>query len=51
MRNLQASDEFINVELVVSEQVEISGVKAKRFDITCTINPNKKDEPVPLPKK
>ncbi len=34
MRNLQASNEFTNVELQVSEQVDISGIKAKRFDIS-----------------
>lgn len=49
MRNLQASDEFINIELLVSEQVEISGVKAKKFDISCTLNQAKKD--IPPPKK
>jgi type IV pilus assembly protein PilN len=41
MRNLQASGEFTNVELGVSEQVDISGLKAKRFDITCSLNPSK----------
>ena len=34
MRNLQASNEFTNVELQVSEQVDIGGIKAKRFDIS-----------------
>lgn len=51
MRNLQASDDFTNVELLVSEQVELSGVKLKRFDISCMLNPNKKDEPAQQPKK
>jgi type IV pilus assembly protein PilN len=37
LRNLQASDEYANVELLVSEQAEMGGVKAKRFDITCTL--------------
>jgi type IV pilus assembly protein PilN len=37
MRNLQASGEFINVELGVSEQVDIGGMKGKRFDISCSI--------------
>lgn len=49
MRNLQASDEFINVELLVSEQLEISGVKAKKFDIACTLNTSKKEGPPPKP--
>ena len=51
MRNLQASDEFTNVELLVSEQLEISGVKAKRFDIACTLNTSKKEGPQPKPQK
>lgn len=37
MRNLQASNEFTNVELLVSEQLEISGMKAKRFEISCAM--------------
>lgn len=37
MRSIQASQEFGNVELQVSEQQEISGVKLKRFDLTCAI--------------
>jgi type IV pilus assembly protein PilN len=45
MRNLVASDEFVNVELLVSEQVEYSGVKAKKFDISCMLNLAKKDTP------
>jgi len=51
MRNLQASDEFTNVELLVSEQLEISGVKAKRFDISCVLNTLKKEVPTPKPQK
>ena len=47
MRNLQASDEFVNIELQVSEQMEYSGVKAKRFDISCMLNPSKKDTSQP----
>jgi type IV pilus assembly protein PilN len=50
MRNLQASDDFINVALLVSEQVDYHGVKAKRFDISCALNPNTKDQP-PQPAK
>lgn len=42
LRNLQASGEFDNVELQVSEQVELSGVKAKKFDISCVLKVAKK---------
>jgi type IV pilus assembly protein PilN len=45
LRNLQASDEYANVELLVSEQVDASGVKAKRFDISCSLKSLKKEEP------
>ena len=51
MRNLQASDEFTDVELLVSEQTEMSGIKAKRFDITCALKPAKAAEPAIPPKK
>ena len=44
MRNLEASRQFFQVELQVSEQVEVSGVKAKRFDLSCKLAP-KKEEP------
>ncbi|SNB46191.1 PilN domain-containing protein [Geobacter sp. DSM 9736] len=37
MRNLQSSDEFTNVELMVSEQTDAGGQKMKRFDMTCAI--------------
>ena len=33
MKNLQASGAFNNVELQVSEQADVSGMKAKRFDL------------------
>lgn len=46
MRNLQSTGEFANVELLVSEQTELSGVKAKKFDITCNLSV-KKEEPKP----
>ncbi len=48
MRRLQASADFTNVELQVSEQAEVSGVKLKKFDITCMLKRQKKEEP---PKK
>jgi type IV pilus assembly protein PilN len=37
LRNLQASDEYANVELLVSEQAEMGGVKAKKFDVSCSL--------------
>jgi len=37
MKSLQGSGAFRNVELVVSEQAEIGGVKAKRFDLVFQI--------------
>jgi type IV pilus assembly protein PilN len=45
MRSLQASAEFGNVELQVSEQTDIGGIKAKKFDLSCTIKTLKKEEP------
>jgi type IV pilus assembly protein PilN len=51
MRNLQASNEFTNVELQVSEQVDISGIKAKRFDISFIMKPPKAAETATPQKK
>ena len=52
MRSIQASDQFGNVELQVSEQQELNGVKLKKFDITCVIKVQKReDPPKELPKK
>ncbi len=50
MRNLQGSQDFTNVELVVSEQTDVAGVKAKRFELTCVLKAVKIEEP-PAPKK
>jgi type IV pilus assembly protein PilN len=47
MRNLLATGHFGNVELVESAQLEIGGVKAKRFEITCNIKTGRPDEPQP----
>jgi len=47
MRNLDASRQFTQVELQVSEQVDLSGVKAKRFDLTCKLASLKKEETKP----
>lgn len=35
MRNLMATGDFANVELLVSEQYEVVGVKAKKFELSC----------------
>ena len=51
MRNLQATDQYVNVELVVSEQVEASGMKVKKFDLNCMLNRNKSEEPAQQAKK
>lgn len=51
MRNLQASGEFTNVELVVSQQEESKGTKTKKFDINCVIKSFKPPEPVNTQKK
>ena len=48
MRRLQASSDFMNVELQVSEQTEVSGTKLKKFDISCVLKGQRKEEP---PKK
>jgi type IV pilus assembly protein PilN len=45
MRNLQGSNEFQNVELLVSEQMDIKDFKVKKFEITCSLKSNKVTEP------
>jgi len=45
MRNIQSSNEFTNVELQVSEQQEVNGIKLKKFDLTCALKFLKKEEP------
>ncbi|MBT1070450.1 PilN domain-containing protein [Pelotalea chapellei] len=37
MRSLEASSDYMNVELLVSEQSESGGNKLKRFDISCKL--------------
>ncbi|GAM07844.1 fimbrial assembly protein [Geobacter sp. OR-1] len=37
MRNLMATGDFSNVELQVSEQYEVVGVKAKKFELVCSL--------------
>lgn len=43
MRNLMATGYFGNVELVVSQQAEIKGVKVKQFELSCVIKGGKPD--------
>jgi type IV pilus assembly protein PilN len=50
MRNLQGSNEFQNVELLVSEQMDIKDMKVKKFEISCSLKSNKVAEPE-TPKK
>lgn len=45
MRRIESSQEFGNVELQVSEQQEISGVKLKKFDLSFGIKVNAVVEP------
>ncbi len=51
MRSIQSSQEFGNVELQVSEQQEINGIKLKKFDLSCVIKVDKKEEPPKEPAK
>ncbi|KAF0219010.1 MAG: type IV pilus assembly protein [Geobacteraceae bacterium] len=51
MRNLHASGEFINVELMVSEQTVIGGEKLKKFEVTCSLKNVNKEEPATPQKK
>ena len=46
LQNLQSSQQFADVELVVSEQKEMADVKMKKFDVNCSIKGFVKDEPV-----
>ncbi|MGA7827089.1 MAG: PilN domain-containing protein [Geobacteraceae bacterium] len=41
MRSIEQSPDFMNVELVVSEQVMISGMKLKKFDLRFSLEPPK----------
>jgi type IV pilus assembly protein PilN len=40
MRSLEASKDYMSVELLVSEQKESDGTKFKRFDIACKLRPS-----------
>lgn len=37
MRNLEASSDYMEVELIVSEQIESDGTKLKRFELSCKL--------------
>jgi len=37
MRNLEASADYMGVELIVSEQAESGGAKLKRFELSCKL--------------
>ena len=45
MRNLMATGDFSNVELHVSEQYEVIGVKAKKFELSCALKPLQPPDP------
>jgi type IV pilus assembly protein PilN len=45
MRSIQSSNEFMNVDLQVSEQQEVNGIKLKKFDISCALKMDKKEDP------
>lgn len=47
MRNIESSLQFYQVDLLVSEQFDVSGIKAKRFDLTCKLGAPKKEAPKP----
>ncbi len=50
MRSLEASSDFMGVELGVSEQTESGGVKLKRFELSCklrTATPEPAKQPAP----
>lgn len=49
MRSLEASTDFMGVELVVSEQVDSGGTKLKRFELTCKLRtaPEPAKQPAP----
>jgi type IV pilus assembly protein PilN len=51
MRSIQSSQEFGNVELLVSEQQEINGIKLKKFELSCVIKVDKREEPPKEPAK
>ncbi|HET6421637.1 MAG TPA: PilN domain-containing protein [Geobacteraceae bacterium] len=51
MKNLEASQDYENIELLVSEQTNVAGVKAKRFDLRLKIKSAKISEAKPQVQK
>lgn len=49
MRNLEASADYMGVELVVSEQIESGGTKLKRFELTCKLRTGPEPAKQPAP--
>lgn len=45
MKALQGTSEFMNVELLVTEQAEMAGTKLKRFDLTCSFRQAPQPQP------
>jgi type IV pilus assembly protein PilN len=53
MRSLEASADYMGVELIVSEQIDMkeSGTKLKKFDLTCKLKTPVVPQPDAAPKK
>jgi type IV pilus assembly protein PilN len=47
MGKLETSKQYHQVELLVSEQMDLAGIKVKRFDLSCKVGPPRKEEPKP----
>lgn len=50
MNNLRNSEHYSDVELIVTEQTVVGGIKAKKFDLTCKIKKTTKEEKLPVKK-
>lgn len=51
MKNLEASQDYENIELLVSEQTNVTGVKAKKFDLKLRLKSAKITEAKPQAQK
>jgi type IV pilus assembly protein PilN len=51
MKAMEASSDFMNVELLVSEQTDISGTKAKKFDLSMKLESMSQSQTTPTPTK
>jgi type IV pilus assembly protein PilN len=51
MRNLEASSDYENIELIVSEQANVGGIKSKRFDLKFKLKIAKVPETKPQTQK